>query len=215
MNIKIIIADDHELVRRGMRSMLQEIEHLQVIGEAEDGRQCIELARKLNPDVIIMDVTMPSLNGIEATRQILAEHQNMRIVAVSMHPERQFVTEMLAAGASAYLVKDSPLEELVTAVETVFRGGKYLSPKLSGIVLSDRALATEPTPQFCGRLSAREREVLQMVAEGKNTKEIAYLLHLSTKTVEGHRRQVMEKLNIYSVAELTRFAIREGVTSLS
>lgn len=214
MKIRIVIADDYQLVRRGFRAMLEQEPNIEVVGEAENGRQCLDFVEQFQPDVVIMDVTMPVLNGIEATRQILARSHPPKVVAVSMHPERQFVTEMLSAGASAYVFKDSRVEELVTAIETVMRGETYLSPKLTGVLFKNCMPASRAPRSFGGNLSPRERQVLQMIADGKNTKEIAYLLYLSTKTVEGHRRQVMEKLNLYSVAELTRYAIREGMTSL-
>lgn len=214
MSIKILLADDHQLVRQGLRSMLEQSGGFEVIGETDNGRDAIALCQSLKPDLIIMDVTMPGLNGIEATRKICELMHNCKVIAVSMHPERQFIMEMLAAGASGYLLKDSPIDELVSAIECVFRGEVYLSPKITGVLVKECVGGVPERGAFCGTLSPREREVLQMVAEGKNTKEIAYQLGLSSKTVEGHRRQVMEKLKIYSVAELTRYAIREGVTSL-
>jgi len=215
MSIRILLADDHQLVRQGLRTMLERQPNLEIAGEADNGRDAIKLAQTLSPDLLIIDVTMPELNGIESTRQICAENAHIKVIAVSMHPERQFIMEMLAAGASGYLLKDSPLDELISAIETVFRGEVYLSPKITGVLVKECVGGVPERGAFCGTLSPREREVLQMVAEGKNTKEIAYLLGLSTKTVEGHRRQVMEKLKIYSVAELTRYAIKEGVTSLA
>ena len=214
MSIRILLADDHQLMRQGLRSMLEEQSDLEVVGEADNGRDAVRLAGELRPDVVIMDVTMPGLNGIEATRRIRGENPNVRVVALSMHVERQFVMEMLGATASAYLPKDCTVDELLAAVAAVVRGDVYLSPRVTGVLVKECVGGGPASGTFCGTLSPREREVLQLVAEGKSSKEIAHLLHLSTKTVEGHRRQIMEKLQLYSVAELTRFAIREGVTSL-
>lgn len=214
MNVKILLADDHRLMRQGLRSMLEEQSGLEVVGEADDGRTAVKLAKELRPDVVIMDVTMPDLNGIDATRQILAGERPPKVIALSMHTERQFVMEMLAAHASGYLPKDSPIDELLAAIEAVMRGDIYLSPRVTGVLVNECVAGVPEAGAFCGTLSPREREVLQLVAEGKSSKEIALMLHLSSKTVEGHRRQIMDKLKLYSVAELTRYAIREGVTSL-
>jgi DNA-binding NarL/FixJ family response regulator len=215
MSLRLLLADDHQLMRQGLRNMLEEQPDLQVVGEAKDGRSAVEMARDLQPDLVIMDVTMPVLNGIEATRQIRADHPSTRVIGLSMHPERQFIMEMLAASASGYLPKDTPLEELLAAIEAVQRGEVFLSPKVTGVLVSECIGGVPESGTFCGTLSPREREVLQLVSEGKNAKEIGHLLNISSKTVEGHRRQVMEKLKLYSVAELTRYAIREGMTSLT
>ena len=210
----VLLADDHQLMRQGLRSMLDEQEGLHVIGEADDGRTAVRLAKELRPDLVIMDVTMPDLNGIDATRQIRAENPRVKVIALSMHAERQFVMEMLGAGASGYLPKDCPVDELLSAISAVMRGDTFLSPKVTGLLVKEVVGGVPEAGAFCGTLSPREREVLQLVAEGKSSKEIALMLHLSSKTVEGHRRQIMDKLKLYSVAELTRYAIREGVTSL-
>jgi len=210
----VLLADDHQLMRQGLRSMLDEQEGLHVIGEADDGRTAVRLVKELRPDLVIMDVTMPDLNGIDATRQIRAENPRVKVIALSMHAERQFVMEMLGAGASGYLPKDCPVDELLTAITAVMRGDTFLSPKVTGLLVKEVVGGVPEAGAFCGTLSPREREVLQLVAEGKSSKEIALMLHLSSKTVEGHRRQIMDKLKLYSVAELTRYAIREGVTSL-
>jgi DNA-binding NarL/FixJ family response regulator len=210
----VLLADDHQHMRQGVRSMLDAQEGLHVIGEADDGRTAVRLAKELRPDLVIMDVTMPDLNGIDATRQIRAENPRVKVIALSMHAERQFVMEMLGAGASGYLPKDCPVDELLTAIGAVMRGDTFLSPKVTGLLVKEVVGGVPEAGAFCGTLSPREREVLQLVAEGKSSKEIALMLHLSSMSVEGLRRQIMDKLKLYSVAELTRYAIREGVTSL-
>jgi DNA-binding NarL/FixJ family response regulator len=214
MSVKILLVDDHQLVRQGLRSMLDEQPNLQVIGEADNGRAAVRMARELDPDIVLMDVTMPDLNGIEATRLLRAENPHTKVIALSMHHERQFLLELFAASGSGYVPKDSPIEDVVAAINAVMRGEIYLSPKLAGTVINECIGGVPENGAFCGTLTPREREILQLVSEGKNAKEIAHMLHISSKTVEGHRRQVMEKLKLYSVAELTRYAIREGVTSL-
>jgi DNA-binding NarL/FixJ family response regulator len=210
----VLLADDHQLMRQGLRSMLDEQENLRVVAEADEGRTAVRLAKELRPDLVIMDVTMPDLNGFDATRQIRSENPRVKVIALSMHAERQFVMEMLGAGASGYLPKDCPFDELLAAISAVMRGDTFLSPKVTGLLVKEVVGGVPEAGAFCGTLSPREREVLQLVAEGKSSKEIALMLHLSSKTVEGHRRQIMDKLKLYSVAELTRYAIREGVTSL-
>lgn len=214
MSIRILLTDDHQIVREGLRTMFRGNAEFEVVGEAADGRTTLQLARELAPAVIVMDITMPDLNGVEATRQVRAENPQVRVVALSMHPERQFVSEMLAAGASGYLLKDCPFDELAAAIRAAVAGEVYLSPKVTALMVKGYVGGMSNAQPFCGNLSPREREVLQLVAEGKSSKEIALMLHLSSKTIEGHRRQIMDKLKLYSVAELTRYAIRQGVTSL-
>jgi len=216
MAIRILLADDHQIVRGGFRSLLQQQRDLEVVGEAGDGRAALELARRLKPDMIVMDVAMPDLNGVDATRQILRELPNVKVLALSMHPSRRVVTDMLRAGACGYLVKTCALEELVQAVRAVDAGKTYLSPEIAGGVVEEyvhrvAAGASGPSP---AALSQREREVLQLVAEGKTTRQIAAALHVTVKTVETHRHNIMEKLKVHSVAELTKYAIREGLTPL-
>jgi DNA-binding NarL/FixJ family response regulator len=214
MSITILLADDHQVVRQGLKSLLDRYPDLKVVGEAADGRTAVRLAKELSPDVVVMDIGMPDLNGIEATRQLAAGQPVTKIVALSMHADRRFASEMLKAGAKAYLVKDGAFEELADAIRTVMADRVYLSPRVAGTVVDDLVHGESGGGSAFARLSPREREVLQLMAEGRATKEIAMDLHVSVKTVETHRRQVMEKLNLFSVAELTKYAIREGLTAL-
>lgn len=217
---KVLLADDHAIVRAGLRSLLEQESSMSVVGEASDGRAAVAMAADLHPDVVVMDIGMQGLNGIEATRRITSEMPSVRVIALSMHSDRRFVSGMLGAGASGYLLKDSAFEELVDAITSVVSGHVYLSPGIASVVVQDYARRVN-TPSSAdlevpslGKLSPREREVLQLAAEGKSTKEIATTLGLSVKTVETHRRQIMDKLGIYSLAGLIRFAIREGLVSI-
>lgn len=213
--IKIILADDHQMMREGLHRMLAEEADFDVVAEAPNGRDAVKLASELQPNVVVMDVTMPDLNGVEATRQLKALHPAVRVIGLSMHADREFVTEMLGVGASGYLLKDCAFHELVAAIRAVAAQETYLSPKVAGMVVKACLDGPSEGGKFCGgKLTPREREVLQLVADGKNSKEIGSHLKLSVKTVDTHRRQVMEKLKLYSVAELTHYAIREGVTTL-
>jgi DNA-binding NarL/FixJ family response regulator len=181
---------------------------LEIVGEAGNGREAVELAATLHPDVVVMDVAMPELNGIEATRRLIAENPHTRVVALSMHKDSVYVREILRAGARGYLLKDSVADDLVAAVRAVAGGEGYLSPAVSNAVLDDyRKHVTNPIDL----LSSREREVLQMLAEGKTNKEIAVVLNLSVYTVDAHRGRIMEKLNVHSINELVRFAVRNGL----
>ena len=232
--MKVLLADDHRIVREGLKSLLNSQADLEVIAEASDGRQAVEMTRELNPDVVVMDVAMPLLNGIEATRQITLDGSGRKVVALSMHSDRRFVSEALKAGASGYVLKDGAFDELISAIRSVVSDRVYLSPRVAGVVVEDyvRRLPTRggngngnghhpgtEEAQHARRgafdaLTPREREVLQLMAEGFATKEVAHRLHVSVKTVETHRRQIMEKLDMHSVAELTKYAIREGLTTL-
>lgn len=213
--IKIILADDHQIVRHGLRSLLSAEPDMEVVGEADNGRAVVRLVQEKSPHVVIMDISMPDLNGIEATRQILTENPGVKVIALSMHSDSLFVLNMFKAGAAGYLLKDCALEELVKAVRTVLSRKIYLSPGISDIVIKDFVIGwTPPESSAYSILTTREREVLQLMAEGKNTNQIAESLCVSVKTVEAHRKQLMNKLDIHSVAELTKYAIRQGLTSL-
>ena len=215
MGIRILLADDHGIIRQGLRSLLNKQPDMEVVAEAEDGRKAIDLVREFRPDMVIMDITMPNLNGVEATRQITAEFTQTKVIALSIHSNRRFVSDMLRAGAAGYIVKDCLFDELVQAIRVVTSGGVYLSPTVTGVLIDDYVnhLSTpfESQPMI---LNDREREVLQLLAEGKSAKQIARDLHVSAKTIEANRRNLMEKLDIHNIAELTKYAVREGLTSL-
>jgi len=219
MPTRVLLADDHKIVRDGLKSMLAKEPDIEVVGEAENGREALELTRECSPDVVVLDIGMRELNGIEACRILVADHPNVRVVALSMHSDRRYVSEMLAAGATAYLLKDSAFDELATAIRSAAQGKMFLSQGVAGIVVEDyvRRISSPDVeqPTHSGRaLSAREIEVLQLIAAGKSTKEAAARLHLSVKTVETHRRQIMDKLGIYNLAGLIKYAVREGLASL-
>jgi two-component system, NarL family, response regulator NreC len=206
--IRILLADDHTIVRQGFRLILSSQPDMEIVGEAGNGREAVELAASLTPDVAVMDVAMPELNGIEATRRIAASSPKTRVLALSMHKDSVYVREILRAGARGYLLKDSIDTDLLAAVRAVAKGEGYLSPAVSDAVLSDyRQHVTDPID----RLSSREREVLQMIAEGKTNKEIASTLNLSVYTIDAHRGHIIEKLNLHSTGELVRFAVRNGL----
>lgn len=213
MAIKILIADDHGILREAITSLLNNEFGMEVIGEAQDGRTAVQLAKELHPDVIIMDIAMPGLNGIEATRQIVREMPNIKVIALSVYADRRSVREMLKAGASGYVPKQCAFKELVTAIQNVVSNQTYLSSRISGIVVEEYVHRLEENDNSAySILTPREREVLQLIAEGKSTKAIAKELFVSNKTIEWHRRQLMNKLGAQSVAELVKYAIREGLT---
>lgn len=215
MSIKIILAEDHQIVRQGLRSLLAGEPDMKVVGEADTGRKALKLAQELAPDVIIMDISMPDMNGIEATRQVLAESPGVRVIALSMHSDSLFVINMLKSGAMGYLLKDCALEELVKAIRTVMRQQTYISPGISDLLVLDLAHGwTAASNSAYSILTTREREVLQLLAGGQRTKQIATTLGVSNKTIEAHRKQLMDKLGLRSIAELTKYAIRQGLASL-
>lgn len=215
MKTKILLVDDHKILRDGICSLLKGYDDIEVIGEAPDGKTALQMVNELLPDLVIMDISMPDMNGIDATRKIRNEHPDVKVIALSMHHDKQFVSEIFRAGVSGYLIKDSAFDELDHAIRVVMSGKTYINPQIASLVVESLiSQSSTPPPQSFSLLTEREREVLQLIAEGRSTKQIAYDLHVSSKTVESHRRQVMGKLNIRSVAELTKFAIREGLTSI-
>lgn len=215
MAIRIVLADDHKMIRDGLRSLISEHGNMEVIGEAADGLSAVKLVKKLAPNVVVIDIGMPELNGIEVARQIAALKCPPKIIGLSMHADRRYVAQMLKAGASGYVLKDSAFEELVQAIETVAKGQTYLSPQIAGAVVTElKRTANDDEGTAFSLLTAKEREVLQQISEGFSTKEIASSLGVSGKTIETHRRQIMERLNLHSVAELTKYAVKEGLTEL-
>lgn len=208
--IRVLLADDHAILRKGVRMLIHTQPDMEVVGEARTGREAIAEARRLKPDIVVMDVSMPELNGIEGTRQICDELTRTKVIALSMHKDSVYVREILRAGARGYVLKDSEDEDLLKAVRCVFRGEAYLSPAVSDAVLTDyRKQVTNPVDL----LTSREREILTMVAEGKTNKEIAQALNLSVYTVESHRGSAMEKLNLHNTGDIVRFALRNGLIS--
>lgn len=215
MTLRVLLVDDHAIVRDGLRALLTKQSDIEVVAEASDGKTAVRLAGEVSPDVVVMDVALPELSGIDATQQIAEEHPEVKVLALSMHTDKRYVVSMLRAGAAGYLLKDSAFDELVRAIRQVHRGETYLGTRVASVVVDDyldtlsRSAAAEPSV-----LTARERQVLKLVAEGKSTKDIAAALSVSAKTVETHRAHLMSKLQLRSVAELTKYAIRHGLTSL-
>lgn len=213
--IRILLADDHKLMRSGLRLLIEQQPDLSVVGEAADGREAVALAKSLRPDVAVMDISMPNLNGIEAAQQITQGHAELAVIVLSMHPDESYVLRALKAGAKGYLLKDSAESDLITAVRAVARGKSFFSPAVSKVLLDDyiRKLKRSGAEDAYDLLTPREREVLQLVAEGKSNKEVANLLNLSVYTVETHRSNIMQKLNLKGVPELTLYAVRKGIIS--
>lgn len=214
MSVSILLADDHRMFLDGLKTLLAAEPDLQVVGEAENGLDLLALAAELRPDVVVLDISMPGLNGVDAARRLLADDDPPRIVVLSMHADRRYVLGLLRAGVSAYLLKDSGFPELASVIRDVMRGEIRLSAQINDAVVHDYIALARSGDRDEDPLSPREREVLQLLAEGRSTKEIAADLSVSVKTVETHRRQIMDKLDLRSVAELTKYAIREGLTSL-
>ena len=213
--MRILIADDHGIVREGLRVLIEKQPDMEVVGEAEDGQMAVELAEELLPDVVIMDITMPNLNGIEATRQIVEKMPGVKVIALSIHSDRHFVVDMLKAGVSGYVLKSCLSDDLIRAIRTVMTANEiYLSPRIAGIVVDDYiSAAPSEGLSISSVLTDKEHRVTQLLSEGKSTKEIALQLHVSPKTVDANRRQIMNKLNIHNVAKLTKYAIQHGLTS--
>jgi DNA-binding NarL/FixJ family response regulator len=213
--IEILIVDDHKIVREGLRTLIEKNEGMNVIAEAADGITAINLAQELRPHVVIMDISMPGLNGIEATRKILSHNPTVKVITLSMHDNEQFVIESLKVGATGYLLKDCAFTELTQAIREVATGKKYLCSKVNEYIINNYiAHSMGEVKSVFGLLTGREREVLQLTSEGHSTKMIAAKLAVSTKTIETYRLQLMEKLNLHSIAELTKYAIKNGITSL-
>jgi len=213
MSIRIILADDHVILRHGLSKSLQMENNIEIIAQANNGHSTVQLAQELSPDVIIMDIGMPDLNGIEATRQIIKNSPKIKVIALSMHSAKKFIVEMFKAGASGYLLKDCEFDELVNAIRTVVSGKSYISPSISNILV-ETCVTDDPKEKYSAfsTLTKREREVLQLLTEGKTTKQTAKRLHISPKTIEVHRLNIMNKLNIDNIAQLTKYAIQEGLT---
>lgn len=215
--IRVVLVDNHRILCEGLRWLIEREPDMEVVGEAADGRAAVDLVGRILPDVVLMDVVMPELNGIEATRQIRLEHPSVRVLALSMHVDKRYVLGMLEAGASGYLPKDSSFEEVARAVRSVAEGHVYLSPRVASLVVEEYArkpVAAGGKTVSPGRLTPREREVLQLLAEGYSARETGKRLHVSVKTVETHRRNILQKLELDNVADLVRYAIREGLTPL-
>lgn len=210
-NIKIVLVDDHKLLRDGLRNIIEQRSNMHIIGEASDGREAIKICSKLLPDVLIIDVAMPSLNGIEAARQIYKINPNIKIIGLSMHSSKQFIQGMFKAGAYGYLLKDGDADELILAITTVTENKKYLSKDINQEFLT--LLKNNKTIEKAA-LSIREKEVLQLIAEGNSSKEIGIILFLSPKTVDVHRNNIMKKIDLHTIPELTKYAIQKGLTSL-
>jgi DNA-binding NarL/FixJ family response regulator len=209
--MKILLVDDHKMMRDGLRAVLEKA-GLQVVGEASSGSEAITLALTLRPGVAVMDISMPDLNGIDATRRLVAELPGIKVIGLSMNSDRRYVVAMFKAGAVGYLLKNSASDELIQAVHAVTSDLTYVSPSIASVVVDSFMEGPRPAQQQA--LSPREREVLQVLAEGKSSKEIANHLNVAVTTVETHRRQIMDKLKLHTIAELTKYAIREGLTSL-
>ena len=215
MKVRILLADDHQIMREGLKALLAKHSSVEVIAEAENGIEALAAARREKPDVIVMDIAMPDINGIEATRQLKSEMADIKIIALSMHSDRRFVSEILKAGASAYVLKQAAFEDLEKAIKAVMLNRTFLSADILESVVKDYVSQLSSSEYDAYRqLSDRERQVLQLLAEGNSTKETAFKLHVSVKTIETHRQNVMNKLGIRTLAGLTKFAVREGLTSL-
>jgi len=214
--IKVLLAEDHTIVRKGIRALLDSVTDIEVVGEAENGREALEKVGQLQPDVVLMDNTMPLLNGLEATRHIKKQFPEIMVLILTMHTDEEYIFQFLQAGASGYLIKKTAPKELVSAINAVYRGDSFLSPSISKRVIDEylRHVQESSKPDSYTQLTDREREVLQLIVEGFSNKEIAEQLHLSVKTVGNHRINLMEKLDIHNVSDLTKYAIRKGIISL-
>ncbi|MBI3195835.1 MAG: response regulator transcription factor [Ignavibacteriae bacterium] len=214
-SVNVFLADDHTLMRQGLASLIEKDVSMKVIGQAENGKEAVEKCLLLRPDIILMDISMPELNGIEATRQIIHAIPDAKVIALSMHIDKRYVTGMLSAGAKGYMLKHCAATELGTAIEAVLRGKVYLSPEITGVVVEDIVIHAQQSNEHKSvSLTAKAREVLQLLAEGNSGREIAEKLNLSIHTIDSHKKNIMDKLQMFSVAELTKYAVREGLTGL-
>jgi DNA-binding NarL/FixJ family response regulator len=214
--MKILLADDHNVLRKGLRRILEEQPDLEVVGEASNGREAVTLAHSLRPDIVVMDIAMPLMNGLEATRQILQRHSDMNVLILSMYSDENYVVQVLRAGARGYLLKDTAEEDLIVAVRTVSKGMPFFSPKIAKLLLGDgmQRLRQEGVSDSYDLLTPREREVLQLIAEGKSNKEAAAALFVSPTTIETHRARIMDKLDLHSTADIVLYAVRKGIVQL-
>ncbi len=215
--MKILLADDHNVLRKGLRRILEEQPDLEVVGEASDGRQAVHLAQTLKPDIVVMDIAMPLMNGLEATRQILQRNSSLNVLILSMYSDENYIVQVLRAGARGYLLKDTAEEDLITAVRTVAKGLPFFSPKIAKLLLGDsmQRIRDEGVTDSYELLTPREREVLQLIAEGKSNKEAATALFVSPTTIETHRARIMDKLDLHSTADIVLYAVRKGIVQLS
>ena len=213
MSIRIVLADDHKMILAALRSLLEKEIDIAVVGEAGDGAALLELVERTAPDIAVVDVGMPGMNGIEATRRLLAARPVLKVIALSAYSDKRFVLEMLDAGAKGYLIKASAGDELPRAIRAIAQGQTYLCPEVAGTIVEAARGKSSPEVNAAAKLGQREREVLALLAEGKSSSEIAARMHIAASTVEVHRRNIMRKLDLHSVAELTKYAIREGLTS--
>jgi len=216
MSIRILIADNHGILRQGIQALIYKHSDMEVVGQADNGLEAVELTRQLQPDVALMDVTMPVLNGIEATRQIKSELPEVKVLALSVHAKREFIIDMVKAGASGYMLKECVLDDLIRAINTVFAGQSYLSPQIASIVLegiTDESIFSTGD-RLSKTLTSRERQVLGLLAEGMSAKQVASQLDLNVKTIEANRRQIMEKANVNNLVDLTKYAIRRGLATV-
>jgi len=213
--MNILLVDDHDIIREGLRNLLEGITDLKVVAEGSSGREAISLAETHKPCMIIMDVSMADMNGVEATKEIKQKHPQIKILALSMHDDRRFIMEMIRSGASGYMLKNRASKEIAAAVDAIKNGRQYFSPQIMDVVMEELMHPTEEPGMHASKvLTPREREVLQLLAEGESAKDIAYRFSLSTKTIDSHRKNIMHKLDTHSIAELTKYAIREGLITL-
>ncbi|MBN2054330.1 response regulator transcription factor [bacterium] len=213
--IRVLLADDHRIVREGLGSLLEQRGRVEIVAAVSNGLDALSQALARTPDVAVLDITMPGLNGIEVTHRLHAERPGIHVIILSMHDDRGFVLEALRAGARGYVLKDSAFKDLLAAIQTVMTGGVYLSPQITNVVVEAAIRPVQRTDETpFALLSGREREVLQMLAEGMKVKEIAGALHVSPKTIETHRKNIMDRLDLHSIAELTKYAVRNGLTDI-